>query len=124
MIKRNILFITSLAVMFGAVLFAQPALAQCGGAKTSVIKCSSTDGAEGAAIFEIISQVVSIMSIVIGLAAVGSVIAGAIFYSMSGDNPENIKKAKTIWVNTLIGLGLYAFFVAITNFLIPGGVFS
>ena len=50
-------------------------------------------------------------------------IVGAILYSMSGDNPENIKKAKTIWVNTLIGLGTYAFFVALTNFLIPGGVF-
>lgn len=123
MIKRNILFITSLAVIFGAVLFAQPVLAKCGGAETSVIKCDSSDGTGGAAIFEIISQVVSIMSIVIGLAAVGSVIAGAIFYSMSGDNPENIKKAKTIWVNTLIGLGAYAFFVALTNFLIPGGVF-
>ena len=122
--KRNTLFIISLVAMFSTLLLSQPVLAQCGGAeKTSVIKCSAGKDSDGAAIFEIIGQVVSIMSVVIGLAAVGSVIAGAILYSMSGDNPENIKKAKTIWVNTLIGLGTYAFFVALTNFLIPGGVF-
>ena len=124
MIKRNTLFVISLLAMFGALLLSWPVLAQCGGVETSVIKCSASKDSDGAAIFEIISQIVSIMSVVIGLAAVGSVIAGAIFYSMSGDNPENIKKAKTIWVNTLIGLGAYAFFVALTNFLIPGGVFS
>ena len=60
----------------------------------------------------------------VGVTAVGAVVYGGILFSSSGDKPENIKKAREIWINVVIGLLLYAFFVTLTQFLIPGGVFS
>lgn len=127
MTKRNILIslIIPLSMVFGIAL-AQPALAEteqktCGGAKTSVLGCNET---EDGAIFAVLRILVQILGAGVGVAAVGAVIFGAILYTSSGDNPENIKKAKQIWINTVIGLVLFAFMVAITDFLVPGGVFG
>lgn len=92
----------------------------CGGADTSIIDCDDNDHN---AIFTVLAQVIRILTFGIGAVAVGAVIFGAILYGMSGDNPENVKKAKGIWINVVIGLVLFAFLVGITNFLIPGGVF-
>lgn len=125
MTKRNIFITTALfaTVMCSVVLSAVPVFAdsECGGAKTSIINCSGATG--DAAILGIIKMVIQIMTAGIGILAVGTVIYGGILYSASGGSPDNIKKAKELWVNTAIGLIIFAFFVAITNFLIPGGVF-
>ena len=125
MTKRNIFITTALfaTVMCGVVLSAVPVFAdsECGGAKTSIINCGGATG--DAAILGIIKMVIQIMTAGIGILAVGTVIYGGILYSASGGSPDNIKKAKELWVNTAIGLLIFAFFVAITNFLIPGGVF-
>lgn len=125
MTKRNIFITTALfaTVMCSVVLSAVPVFAdsECGGAKTSIINCSGATG--DAAILGIIKMVIQIMTAGIGILAVGTVIYGGILYSASGGSPDNIKKAKELWVNTAIGLLIFAFFVAITNFLIPGGVF-
>ena len=125
MTKRNILITTALlttitcgVVLTGGVAFAE---SECGGAKTSMISCGGATG--DAAILGIIKIVIQIMSAGIGILAIGAVIFGGILYSAAGGSPENIKKAKDLWVNTAIGLLIFAFFVAITNFLIPGGVF-
>lgn len=95
--------------------------AKCGGAETSVIECTG-EGEE--ALFDIIKQVIRILTGAIFVIAIGAVVFGAVLYTSSGDSPEGIKKARTIWVNTVIGMIMYAFMVAITNFLIPGGVFD
>jgi len=125
MTKRNILITTALlttitcgAMLSGGVAFAE---SKCGDAPTSIINCGGATG--DAAILGIIKIVIQIMSAGIGILAVGAVIFGGILYSAAGGSPENIKKAKDLWVNTAIGLLIFAFFVAITNFLIPGGVF-
>ncbi|QWQ32306.1 hypothetical protein KOY48_00120 [Candidatus Minimicrobia naudis] len=39
-------------------------------------------------------------------------------------SPDKIKKAREVWTNTVIGIIMFAFMVAITNFIIPGGVFD
>ena len=125
MTKRNI-FITAIflaTIICGVVLSGMPAFAdtECGGTKTSIINCGGATG--DTAILGIIKMVIQIMTAGIGILAVGTVIYGGILYSASGGSPDNIKKAKELWVNTAIGLLIFAFFVAITNFLIPGGVF-
>lgn len=123
MIKRNT-YITLLiaASLLVAMVTAQVTMAQssCGGASTSIINCKSS-GKD--AIFDVIKMIIQILTAGIGVIAVGATIFGAILYTSSGNNPENIKKAKGIWLNVVIGLILFAFIVAITNFLIPGGVF-
>ena len=124
MIKRNIIigFAITLSSLFGASLMTQTTFAAtCGGANTSIISC---DGDGQDAIMNVLKMIIQIMTVGIGVLAVGAVIFGAILYSSSAGSPENIKKAKTIWMNTVLGLILFAFMVAITNFLIPGGVFG
>lgn len=123
MIKRNILISLVLPLsMMAVMVVAQTAIAKtCGGAETSIIECSGT-GKE--AIFDILKIVIQVLTAGIGIAAVGATIYGAILYTSSADSPEKIKKAKEIWINTVIGLIFFAFMVALTNFLIPGGVFG
>jgi len=125
MIKRNIFasFVLAFSMFLAVGLVATPVSADCAGVSTAVIDCDSQGNDKGQAIFEIIALVIKIMTAGVGIVAVGATIFGAIVYATSADNPEKIKKAKEIWINTVIGLALFAFLVAITNFLIPGGVF-
>ena len=128
MIKRNILI--SIAILatatVGAMAISRPALADCMGVKTSIINCDNGSGKDAKtgeeAIYNILGMVIKIMTGVIGLVAVAAVVYGAILYGSASDNPENIKKAKEIWTNVVIGLIAFAFMVSILNFIIPGGV--
>lgn len=124
MTKRNILttILISIFALATAVVVAQPVLAaECGGAQTAIIDCGKATGED--AIFAIIKQVIQILNYGIGILAIGGVVVGGIMYSTSGSSPEGLKRARTIWINVGIGLALYATLVALTNFLIPGGVF-
>ena len=128
MIKRNILI--SIAILatatVGAMALSRPALADCMGVKTSIINCDNGSGKDAKtgeeAIYNILGMVIKIMTGVIGLVAVAAVVYGAILYGSASDNPENIKKAKEIWTNVVIGLIAFAFMVSVLNFIIPGGV--
>ena len=128
MIKRNIIIsIVILATAtVGAMVFSRPALADCMGVETSIIDCKDSSGKDAKtgeeAIYNILGMVIKIMTGVIGLVAVAAVVYGAILYGSASDNPENIKKAKGIWTNVVIGLIAFAFMVSILNFIIPGGV--
>ena len=128
MIKRNILIsIVILATAtVGAMAISRPALADCMGVKTSIINCDNGSGKDAKtgeeAIYNILGMVIKIMTGAIGLVAVAAVVYGAILYGSASDNPENIKKAKEIWTNIVIGLIAFAFMVSILNFIIPGGV--
>ena len=123
MTKRNIIisiFITT--VIAGSIFMPRIALAaNCGGAETSIISC---EGEGSTAIINIIKQVIKVLTAGIGIAAVGAVIYGAFLYTTSEGSPDKIKKAREIWMNTVIGLLMFAFMVLITNFIIPGGVFD
>ena len=124
MTKRNIITIPliSLLSLAGAVFMTQPAsAAKCGGADTAIIDCEGKTGEN--AIFDIIAQVIKILNYGIGILAIAGVAVGGIIYSTSGASPEGVKRARTIWINVVIGLALYATLVTLTNFIIPGGVF-
>ncbi len=133
MSKRNssISLIFILSALVGGLMVAPPVLAEeeaesapkaCAGAETSVIDCTATGSTGQAAVIELVKIAIQILAAGIGIVAVGAVIYGAILYGSSGSSPENVKKAKTMWVNVVIGLVLFAFLMAITNFLIPGGI--
>ncbi len=128
MIKRNILIAIAIlaTATVGAMALSRPALADCMGVKTSIINCDNGSGKDAKtgeeAIYNILGMVIKIMTGAIGLVAVAAVVYGAILYGSASDNPENIKKAKEIWTNIVIGLIAFAFMVSILNFIIPGGV--
>lgn len=124
MAKRNIVISVFIAtVIAGSVFIPRIALAagSCGGAETSFISC---DGTGSTAIINIIKQVIKILTAGVLVAAVGAVIYGAFLYTTSEGSPDKIKKAREVWTNTVIGIIMFAFMVAITNFIIPGGVFD
>ncbi|NCU29225.1 hypothetical protein EOM60_01290 [Candidatus Saccharibacteria bacterium] len=124
MTKRNIITLVVILAtsVYGGLAITQVVHAQgrCAGVDTMIVSC---DGEGGDAAIHIIGQVINILMAGVGIMAVGAVIYGAILYGTSGDKPDNMKKAKEIWVNTVLGLVLFAFIVAITNFLVPGGIF-
>lgn len=124
MTKRNIIISIFIAtVIAGIVFIPKVALAtgSCGGAETSVISC---EGEGSTAIINIIKQVIKILTAGVGVAAFGAVVYGAFLYTTSEGSPDKVKKAREVWMNTVIGLLMFAFMVAITNFIIPGGVFN
>ena len=124
MTKRNIIISIFIAtVIAGIVFIPKVALAagSCGGAETSVISC---EGEGSTAIINIIKQVIKILTAGVGVAAFGAVVYGAFLYTASEGSPDKVKKAREVWLNTVIGLLMFAFMVAITNFIIPGGVFN
>ena len=122
--KRNIIISLAMICAMTAVTVTAPVAmaASCGGAETAVIDCGEATGQE--AIIQIIKNVVLIMTAGVMVLAVGATVAGGIIYATSEGSPDKIKRAREIWMNTVIGLTMFAFMVAITNFLIPGGVFG
>ncbi len=94
---------------------------------TSIIGCSpntNAKGAEGTAVWSLLLVAINILTAGVGIAAVGGIIYGAIMYATSGGSPENVKKARTIITNVVIGIIAYAFMFTILNFITPGGLFN
>ena len=124
MTKRNIIISIFIATVIAGIVFIHKvalAAGSCGGAETSVISC---EGEGSTAIINIIKQVIKILTAGVGVAAFGAVVYGAFLYTTSEGSPDKVKKAREVWMNTGIGLLMFAFMVAITNFIIPGGVFN
>lgn len=100
----------------------------CGGAATSIISCTQTNstssGVQGTGVWALLILAINILTAGVGIAAVGGLVYGAILYSSAGGSADQVKKAKDIIGNVIIGLVAYALMFAFLNFLIPGGVFN
>lgn len=125
-IKQTIILLAAVIGISG--LFAGPLVsADCGGIKTSIINCTpkaGATGAEGTAVWSLILTVINILTAGVGIVAVAGIIYGSIMYATSGGSPENVKKARTIITNVVIGIIAYAFMFTILNFITPGGLFN
>lgn len=111
-----ILVVAVLGLTFGAPAFA----AECGGAKTTIIKCNDDEGG----IWHLLNLAVNIVSIGIGiLGVIGVSVAGIQFLTAKG-NPEQTKKAKNRILQIVIGLALYAGIFVIAQWLLPGGLIN
>ena len=91
----------------------------CGQAETVLITCS---GSGVGAIGDILRIVITVLSVLIGVAAVGGLAWASVIYAKAEDSEGNTKEAKELIRNIVIGLLLYGFMVAIINWLVPGGV--
>lgn len=94
---------------------------KCAGEKTDFFAC---DAEGGDAIIAVLKMILLIVSVGVGIVAVGGVVYGAILYASAQDSQDQIRKAVGIIRGVVIGLVLYVFMVAIINFLVPGGVFG
>lgn len=145
-IKQTII---TLALLLGIGSFALPPTAlaaECGGVQTSIISCQENgkltckDGSEATenkckdgstpnpidsnGVWGILKLAINIMTAGVGILAVGGIVYGSILYTSAGGSSEQTKRAMGIITNVVIGLIAYALMYAITNFLIPGGLFS
>ncbi len=92
---------------------------KCGEAKTNIIGCSGTS--EGA-LNDVLRIFVIVLSFGVGIAAVASIAYSAIRYAGARDNQGDVSLARERIRNTVIGLLLYGFLIAIANWLVPGGI--
>ena len=125
-IKQTIVL---LAVAIGTIsLFAVSSVsADCGGVKTSIINCTPKPGATGAeatGVWSLLLMVINILTAGVGILAVAGIVYGSVMYASAGGNPENVKKARGIITNVVIGIIAYAFMYTILNFITPGGLFN
>jgi hypothetical protein len=68
--------------------------------------------------------VINILTAGVGVAAVGGVIYGAVLYTTSGGSVDQVKKARGIFMNVIIGLLMYTLMYAFLNYIVPGGMFN
>lgn len=122
--------VVSLALVLGlSAFFISPVAlaAECGGVPTSIISCEEKGGDKdinNSGVFGILKLVINIMTTGVGILAVGGIVYGSILYTSAGGSSEQTKKAIGVITNVVIGLLAYALMYAITNFLIPGGLFG
>lgn len=111
-----------------AVLSTAPVAAgTCGGVDTALIDCGGTKDAtnlEDTGVWGILILVVNILVAGVGVLALGGIIYGAVLYTSAGGNPDQVKKARTIFTNVVVGVVLFAGMYVLLNFLVPGGVFN
>lgn len=134
-IKQTI--VTLAAVIGISGLFLSPAVfaaddggSNCG-VKTAIIKCpagtsdsnANTDISKTAA-GSLLVMAIQIMTAGVGVLAVGGIVYGAVLYASAGGSAEQVKKARTIITNVVIGIVAYGLMYVILNFIIPGGLFQ
>lgn len=129
-IKKTLIYTLSaaffgLSMVAGSVFVAaQPAAAvECSILPTDV--CSkANDGTTSGGVFSFLKWVLVIMNALVGVAAVGGVIWAGILYTSAGDKADQVKKAKTIIIDVVIGLVAYGLMFLALNWIVPGGVFK
>ncbi|MCA9327382.1 hypothetical protein KDA14_02530 [Candidatus Saccharibacteria bacterium] len=92
---------------------------KCGEAETVIVSCQ---GQGVQALGDVLRIAVSVLTVLIGIAAVGGIAWAAILYAKAEDNQSHISEAKDIIRNVVIGIIVYGFLIAIVNWLVPGGV--
>lgn len=83
----------------------------------------SNGGVTSNPIYKDLNMLVNFVSAGVGILVVGTIILGGIQYTMAGDSPDAIGKAKARIMNGLIALAAFLFIFSFVQWLIPGGVF-
>jgi hypothetical protein len=74
-------------------------------------------------IWGLTNLIINILSALIGFAAIAGIVYGGVLYATSGDSADRNKKARSMIVNAVIGLIMFALLYSFLQYLIPGGVF-
>lgn len=106
-------------------LQAQSGTKNCAGVDTAFLSCQipAAFGLQGTGIGAMLTIAINIMTIIAGTVAVGALVYAGIIYSSSRDDSTQVKKAKDIIKNTIVGLVLFVALYIVIEFIVPGGVF-
>ena len=83
---------------------------------------TSGSGVENTGIFKLLEFILTIMTALVGIAAVGALVYAGVLYSSAGGTNEQVAKSKKLITDTVIGLVVYALMFFALNWLIPGGI--
>jgi len=122
-IKKYVLYIASLSVVSLGLVAVQPASASALTPSPVVAQqvCASATDACGKFLKNYVNPVITLLTIVVGIAAAISIVTAGIQYSSSADDPGAVTKAKNRIFNTVVGLMGYIFLFAFLQWIIPGG---
>lgn len=124
LLKRLIpLFAT--AVIGQAVFLptAHAAALECSVLPASFCSSATEDNPKKSVVFTLLEWVLGIMSAGVGIVAVAAFVYAGIMYSSASNKPDQVKKAKDIMTQTVIGLVVFAIMALVIQWLVPGGVF-
>lgn len=71
---------------------------------------------------DILNMVLVVVTTGVGIAAVGSIVFAGVPYITARDNAAQVSKAKTMIMNTIIGIVAYILMWAFLEWIIPGGI--
>lgn len=95
---------------------------------TAILSCDNVDvdqdGVENTGLWSLLLTAINILTAGVGVLALAGIIYGAVLYTSAGGNPEQVKKARTIFTNVVIGVIAFAGMFTLLNFIVPGGVFN
>lgn len=104
------------------------AAGKCGGVETAIISCNENSdkptSVEQTGVWGLLNLIIKIMIAGVGVLALVGFVYGAVLYTSAGGNPEQVKKARTIINNVIIGVIAFGLMFTLLNFIVPGGVFN
>lgn len=112
-----------------AVISVEPTFAaSCGGHSTAIISCDQNSNdpkkVEETGVWGVLILAINILTAGVGVLALAGLVYGGILYISSGGSPEQVKKARTVFTNVVIGVVAFGGMFALLNFIVPGGVFN
>lgn len=90
--------------------------AVCRNAENSI----DNGGVEDSAIWVLFRWIVRIMMAGVALLAIIGIVYGAVLYTSAGGSAEQIKKAKNVFTNVVIGVVVFILFWVFLEWLLPG----
>jgi hypothetical protein len=72
---------------------------------------------------DILNMILLVVTTGVGIAAVGAIVYAGVLYITARDNAGQVSKAKTMIMNTVVGVVAYLLMWAFLQWIIPGGVF-
>ncbi|HMS92802.1 MAG TPA: hypothetical protein PKD28_00295 [Candidatus Saccharibacteria bacterium] len=132
--KKHILYITITTLTLGLATLLTPiaptaaaADLECGVLPSSLCNAATKgdkDKIEDTGVWKLLKLVVNIMTAGAGILAIAGIIYGSVMYTTAGGNQEQVKKARGILTNVVIGVIAFAAMWALLQWLLPGGVLN
>lgn len=90
---------------------------------SSTAEVKGQANSSNSAIYMVLQWALAILTAGVGIVAVAAFVYAGIMYSSADSKPEQVKKAKDLITQTVIGLLAFAIMVLVLTWLIPGGIF-
>lgn len=132
--KKHILYITLTTLTLGFATLLTPIVPtaaaadlKCGILPPSFCTAATKgdkDKIEDTGVWKLLKLVVNIMTAGAGILALAGIVYGSVMYTTAGGNQEQVKKARGILTNVVIGVIAFAAMWALLQWLLPGGVLN